>query len=125
MGRGSGREWRGGEIQRGRERERVKRERETKREATRERKREREGGKLISTYILTSSQPYWVIQNEREKSEWKCRSGGQRCTCIVRQYTAGVGKRLHTLPSHPRLVEPQGFCQGMLTNQQTKDFLSA
>ena len=57
-----------------------------------------------------------VARSKSLESESSCWNGRQHCTCVTTVCT-GVGKRLHTLPSHPTLGEPQGF--GTLTNKQT------
>ena len=40
-------------------------------------------------------------------------------TCMYDSLCTGVGKRLHTLPSHPTLDEVPGFSWGTLTNQHS------
>ena len=43
---------------------------------------------------------------------------GSNTTLVLITICAGVGKQLHTLPSHPTRVEPRGFSWGTLTSKQ-------
>ena len=71
-------------------------------------------------HSMTSSRTEIPEDRVQEWPDWRV---ARALVCLT--VCTGVGKQLHTLPSHPTLGEPRSSSQGMLADITTKNFMLA